>query len=202
MNREELSELHYITPIANLASIMRRGILSNRRATKLQHQSVAKQEVQDLRAKVHVPGGRALHEYANLYICARNPMLYKRRSEHQSLCVLRVHTSVLDLPGVIITDQNAASDYRRFMAEPAGLAMIDRDMVFAEYWTHPDDQIAEWRHKSIKCAEVLVPDSVDQAYIIGAYVSCWWGQFDLKKEAPDLQVTVNEHLFFQRTGGT
>ena len=77
MNREDLSELHYISPIANLVSIMQRGILSNRRAAKLQHQSVAKQEVQDLRAKVRVPGGRALHEYANLYICARNPMLYK-----------------------------------------------------------------------------------------------------------------------------
>ncbi len=201
MNRDELSELHYITPIANIASIMQWGILSNRRVTKLQHQSVAKQEVQDLRAKVHVPGGRALHEYANLYICARNPMLYKRRSEHQSLCVLRVHTSVLDLPGVIITDQNAASDYRRFVAAPAGLAMIDRELVFADDWTHPNDQRAYYRHRSVKCAEVLVPDSVDPTYIFGAYVSCWWGQFDLIKEALGLQVTVNKHLFFQRTGG-
>lgn len=197
MNREDLSELHYITPIANLASIMQRGILSNRHAAKLQHQSVAKQEVQDLRAKVRVPGGRALHEYANLYICARNPMLYKRQSVHQSLCVLRIDASVLDLPGVIITDQNAASDYRRFLPSPAGLSMIDRDMVFAEYWTHPDDQIAEWRHKSIKCAEVLVPDSVDPTYIIGAYVSNAGSSEALAQQAPGLQATINARLFFR-----
>ena len=125
MNRGDLSELHYITPIANIASIMQRGILSNRRVAKLQHQSVAKQEVQDLRAKVKVPGWRALHEYANLYICARNPMLYKRHAVHKSLCVLRIKPSVLDLPEVVITDQNAASDYRRFLPSP-GWAVADR----------------------------------------------------------------------------
>lgn len=197
MNRADLSELHYITPIANLTSILKHGILSNRRAAKLHHESVAKPEVQDIRAKVKVPGGRALHEYANLYICARNPMLYKRQDVHKSLCVLRVNTSVLDLAGVIITDQNAASDYRRFMAAPAGLSSIDEGMVFAEYWTHPDDQIAEWRHKSVKCAEVLVPDSVDPTYILGAYVSNAGSSEALAQQAPSLQVTINAHLFFR-----
>ena len=197
MNRGDLSELHYITPIANIASIMQRGILSNRRVAKLQHQSVAKQEVQDLRAKVKVPGWRALHEYANLYICARNPMLYKRHAVHKSLCVLRIKPSVLDLPEVVITDQNAASDYRRFLPSPAGLSLIDGDMVFAEYWTHPGDQIAEWCHKSVKCAEVLVPDSVDPTYIFGAYVSNAESSEALAEQAPGLQVTINAHLFFR-----
>lgn len=197
MNRDDLSELHYITPIANLTSIMRHGILSNRRVANLQHESVAKAEVQDLRAKVRVPGGRELHEYANLYFCARNPMLYKRQSVHQSLCVLRIKTSVLDLPGVVITDQNAASDHRRFSPSPDGLSLIDREMVFAEYWTHPADQIAEWRHKSIKCAEVLVPDSVDPTYISGAYVSNAGSAEALAQQAPGLQVTINAHLFFR-----
>lgn len=197
MNRDELSELHYITPIANLASIMQRGILSNRRVAKFPHQSVAKPEVQDLRAKVCVPGGRALHEYANLYICARNPMLYKRQDVHKSLCVLRIKTSVLDLPGVVITDQNAASDYRRFLPSPTGLSLIDRNMVFAEYWTHPGDYITEWRHKSVKCAEVLVPNLVDPTYIFGAYVSNAESSEALAQQAPGLQVTINAHLFFQ-----
>lgn len=197
MNRDDLSELHYITPIANLASIMRHGILSNRRVANLQHESVAKAEVQDLRAKVHVPGGRALHEYANLYFCARNPMLYKRKGVHKSLCVLRIKTMVLDLSGVVITDQNAASGYRRFHPSPAGLSMIDRDLVFAEYWTHPGDLIAEWRHKSVKCAEVLVPDSVDPTYISGAYVSNAGSSEALAQQAPGLQVTINAPLFFR-----
>jgi hypothetical protein len=29
-----------------------------------------------------------------------------------------------------------------------GLDLIDRSVVFATYWTHPGDEITEWRHKS------------------------------------------------------
>lgn len=197
MNRSDLKELHYITPIANIASILRLGILSHRRAARMAHASVAKQEVQDLRARVRVPGGRPLHEYANLYICARNPMLYKRLGVHQDLCVLSVNPAVLDLPNGVITDQNAASGYRRFSPAPGGLAIVDHAQVFAEYWTHPDDSIAERRHKSVKCAEVLVPDSVDPAYIMGAYVSNAETLRSLAQQAPGLQVAVNAHLFFR-----
>lgn len=197
MNRADLEELHYITPIANIASIRQLGILSHRRAARMAHASVAKQEVQDLRAKVRVPGGRPLHEYANLYICARNPMLYKRLGVHHELCVLSINPAVLDLANVVITDQNAASDHRRFSPAPDGLSIVDHAQVFAEYWTHPGDRIAEWRHKSVKCAEVLVPDSVDPAYIMGAYVSNAETLRSLAQQAPGLQVAVNAHLFFR-----
>ncbi len=71
MERHELQDLHYITPIGNVPSILQQGILSHAGASRLQHQSVAMQEMQDRRARVRVPGGRPLHEYANLYICAR-----------------------------------------------------------------------------------------------------------------------------------
>lgn len=197
MNRDDLNELHYITPIVNIGSILEHGILSNRRVAKLQHQSVAKQEVQNLRAMVRLPGGHALHEYANLYVCARNPMLYKRQGVHRSLCVLKISTSVLDRPGVIITDQNAASGYRRFSPAPGGLSIVNQERVFAEYWTHPENPIDEWRHKSEKCAEVLVPDSVDPSYIFGAYVSNAGTSASLTQQAPGLQVIVNTHLFFR-----
>lgn len=70
-------------------------------------------------------------------------MMAKRRAEHERLGVLRVRTEVIDLPGVVITDQNAASNYARFGAAPAALSRVDRDWAFAEFWKHPDDQIAE-----------------------------------------------------------
>ena len=41
MKREDLSELHYITPIANVPSILRWGILSHQGVAQLPHQSVA-----------------------------------------------------------------------------------------------------------------------------------------------------------------
>ena len=123
MNRNDLLELHYITEISNVASIMAYGILSHKRAGRVKHNSVAMEEIQDRKA---VPGGRPLHEYVNLYICARNPMLYKLRSKHAELCVLRINTDVLDLPGVVITDGNASSDYASFRAAPQGLKIVDQ----------------------------------------------------------------------------
>ena len=132
MRREELDELHYLTPIANVPSILKHGILSHKRVSKLSHQSVAMPEIQERRRKVIVPSARPLHEYVNLYICARNPMLYKRRTEHQTLCILCISPQVLDIPGAVIADRNASSDYVRFDAAPRGLARINRDLVFAE----------------------------------------------------------------------
>ncbi len=60
MRREELEELHYITPIANVPSILTHGILSHVRVRKLPHQSVAMPEIQDRRRKVRVPNARPL----------------------------------------------------------------------------------------------------------------------------------------------
>jgi len=102
----------------------------------------------------------------------------------------------VDLPGVIVTDQNAASGHARFVAAPAGLLIVDKDMVYAEYWNHPDDQIASWRHKSVKCAEVLVPNRVDQNLIVGAYVSCEPARATLAAFAPQLPIQVDAHFFF------
>jgi len=197
VTRDELIELHYITPIANVASVLRHGILSHRRARRFAPQSIAMQVVQDRRAGVRVPGGRMLHEYANLYVCARNPMLFKRRADHERICVLRVSPAVLDLPDVVVTDQNAASGYCRFEPAPVGLRIIDRERTFAEYWTHPDNQIAEWRHKAVKCAEVLVPDLVAPPHILGAYVSGEVGERALRALQPPWEVAVDAHLFFR-----
>ncbi len=199
MRREELSELHYITPIGNLPSIFREGILSHRLAKKVSHASVAMEVIQEKRKKVQVPGGRPLHEYVNLYLCARNPMMFKIVSERSAveICVLRVSAAVVDLPNVVVADQNASSNHVRFAAAPGGLQLVDRALVFAEYWTHPDDQIAVWRHKSIKCAEVLVPDRVAPEHIEGAYVSCEDARREVSRHIPELVVTVNAHLFFR-----
>ena len=64
------------------------------------HVSIAMPEVQAIRAAVRVPDGsklgRPLHTYANLYFDARNPMMYVRKHEHESTCVLCVDPAVLD----------------------------------------------------------------------------------------------------------
>ena len=193
MEPDELRELHYITPTCNLRSILQHGILSNARAARLQHASVAMQTVQDRRTRVTVPGGRPLHEYANLYICARNPMLYLRRL--QDVCVIAVTTAVLDVPGVVITDSNASSEYVRFAAAPEGLRIVDRSRTFAEYWTD-NDLIEQWRKKAAKCAEVLVPERVEPRFLAGIHVSSDEAREAVAGLDTGLPVTVDRHLFF------
>jgi hypothetical protein len=154
-------------------------------------------EMQERREKVVVPGARPLHEYVNLYICARNKMLFKIKGKHAELCVLRISTDVFDLPGVVVTDQNASSKYVRFAPVDASLSRLDRELVFAEYWTHPDDPIEEWRHGSIKCAEVLIPDRVDSRFIQGGYVSGEASRSAVQSAAQGFPVTIDGHLFFR-----
>ena len=115
-------------PIANIPSVLVHGILSHEGATKLKHHSVAMQAIQDKRDVKSVPGGLRLHQYANLYFHARNPMLSARR--HEDVCVLRLSTEVLNLQGTVIADQNAASKYVRFYASKKW-GPLDFDDIYA-----------------------------------------------------------------------
>jgi hypothetical protein len=115
-------------PLINIPSVLKNGILSHERAAKLSHVSVAMAEIQERRDVKQVPGGQKLHQYANLYFHARNPMMYKRLGQAADLCVLRVSCDVLGLPGVVLCDQNASSDYVRFLS-PGQVSEIDMSMV-------------------------------------------------------------------------
>ena len=203
MTFEELEELHYITPIENMKSIVTRGLLSHEKMDKFSHKSVALDEVQKKRKKVVVPGCRPLHQYVNLYFHARNPMLFQikcRHSDmHKELCIVRISKDILNIPGVVITDRNASSDYVRFAPAPDGLKIIDKELVFARYWNHADP-IDKDRHTSIKCAEVLVLEKISIDFLLGAYVSGEESKQNLydiiKNINPDFEITVNADLFF------
>jgi ssDNA thymidine ADP-ribosyltransferase DarT-like protein len=198
VNVADLTELHYITPIANVPSILKFGILSNReiKRRRVKAVSVALSGVQERRESKVVPGAKPLHEYVNLYICARNPMMYLRRAQHEALCVLQISPAVLTLPGVVIADGNAASGPTAFWQSPSGLSKVDKDIVFAEWWTDPDPFVL-WENRRVKCAEVLVPDKLDAKLIAGAYVSCEAAEDELKALAPRLKINVDPHMFFR-----
>jgi ssDNA thymidine ADP-ribosyltransferase, DarT len=196
VKQSELRELHYIAPIRNVPSILRRGILCKRGSKRLRPVSVAMEEIQTIRANKVVPGGKPIHDYANVYLTARNPMLYRLSGRHPELCVLRVSTEILDLPGVVIADGNAASQYTAFRPSPSGLRNVDAELVFAEYWTD-EDQFTQWNKKRVKCAEALVPGRIEPKYILGAYVSCEEARLALSMACSDLEIIVNPHLFFR-----
>jgi ssDNA thymidine ADP-ribosyltransferase DarT-like protein len=77
LNREQLRELHYITAVENVPSMLQLGLLSHDRAKRVPHRSVAMESIQERRLMKRVPGGRHLHEYVNLYINGRNCMMSK-----------------------------------------------------------------------------------------------------------------------------
>lgn len=191
-----VTEPHCIMPIANVPSVMAHGILSHERAARLAHHSVAMAAIQDRRDRVQVPGGLRLHQYANLYFNARNPMLFKRLAHADGLCVLRVSRDVLDIAGVVLTDQNASSDYVRFLG-PTQLRLVPFHLVFADDWRHPGDQIAYFRHKAAMCAEVLVPGVVHPELITGAYVVDEAAAHALVATGFNGAVSINAHLFFR-----
>lgn len=189
-----------IMPMANIPSVMRHGILSNHRARSIEnHKSIALQEVQTRRDGVMVPGGKDLHSYANLYFDARNPMMYRRKAEAETLCVLVVSAEVMDLANVIVTDRNAASPYARFEPAAKGIEIIQFDKVYAVYWTN-DDPYAESEHKKIKCAEVLVPDCVPYELVRGAYVANDSAKKVLMNYGFEREVRVRPSAFFSSNG--
>src|SRR5947207_10433007 len=163
-----VTEFQCIMPLENIPSVLKLGILSNERAAKVPHYSVALEIVQERRDVKHVPGGLKLHQYANLYFHARNPMLFKRKETAATLCVLRVSTEVRHIEGVVFADRNASSDYARFL-HPTQESVLDYDAIFAMDWRHPN-QFEYFARKSKKCAEVLVPHRVDPRFLTGAYV--------------------------------
>lgn len=197
---QRVQELNCIMPIENLSSVLTHGILSHENASKIKHASVAMQEIQDKRDIKTVPNGLKLHQYANLYFFARNPMLYKRLGEASKLTVIRINKNILTTQNAVMSDQNAASDYASFYAYPIGLLKINFDFVFADWWDDEDPGTA-YRKKSTKCAEVLIPGVVPPAYITGFYALDTQTQSTIVKTLSDsgsnLPVTVNSHMFFR-----
>jgi hypothetical protein len=196
LKRANVKELHYITPIANMPSIMKKGILSHALSKNLPHKSLAMEEIQSKRKNKQIPGARKLHDYANLYFDAHNPMLSKRRDRNNQICVLSVDPSVLDLPNVIISDQNASSNYVRFYPVKAGLEALNKNIIYAPFWLHPDNQLEEWAHKSAKCAEVLVPDRIESKYILSAYVANEIALRAFHQLNIQLTVSIKSDIFF------
>jgi hypothetical protein len=153
MNRSQLTELHYITPLTNLPSILARGILCHDRAQHLEHESIAIEEVQSTRTGVRVPGGLPLHRYANLYFNARNTMMYKRKDKHRALGVLSIRLDVLDIDDTAVTDCNAAAVGWTDFGMPAEmLPKLSHEEIFSRSWLH-DDYFEYRRHTRRACAQ-------------------------------------------------
>jgi hypothetical protein len=191
-----VTEFQCIMPMANIPSVLESGILSYEGAARLPHKSVAMAEVQDKRDARHIPGGLLLHQYANLYFHARNPMMYKRKGEASQLCVLRVSLEVCQLEGVVLADRNAAGggSWVRFL-HPRDWRFLDFERIYARDW-RDTDQFAYYDKKRKKCAEVLVPHRVLPQFLTGAFVVNQAAAARLQALGFTLPISVDSDLFF------
>lgn len=201
MKREEIKELHYITHLDNVPTILQRGILSHQAGQRVPHKSVADEEVQSRRAARAIPGGLRLHQYANLYFNARNAMMYRITGQmgipREQLAVLRIADTVLDRSGVVITEINAAADVSPLWhTVREGLPMLDVATIYAHSWNHAD-LLEKQHHKQRMMAEALVPNRVPPGYIAGAYVVSEDVARVLSQSAPTMGVMVLPCMFFQ-----
>lgn len=104
-----LREFQNITLIANIPSILKHGIVSYVEAAKLPHFSVALEAVQISETRRRF---QAVWLFTNMQMFifhARNPMMSRRRNEAARLCVLKISTDILSIPGAVITDQNGVA---------------------------------------------------------------------------------------------
>lgn len=190
-----VTEFQCIMPLENIPSVLKHGILSNERAAKILHKSVAMQPVQDRRDEKQVIGGLKLHQYANLYFHARNPMMYSRKEQAADLCVLRVSTAVLELDGVVIADRNAAGGWARFL-DPSQWALLDFDRIYALDW-RDSDKFEYFDRKTKKCAEILVPHVVEPRFLTGAWAVDTATAKRLAELGFGLRIDIDPVLFFR-----
>jgi hypothetical protein len=185
-------------PIENIPSVMEYGILSNKLAESLPHVSVAMESVQQKRAEKKLPDGKVLHDCANVYFHARNPMMYKRRNESDNLCILQVSKEILKIDGVWISDGNAAASakYVKFCRPCEMDAYLNYEYIFAERWSDMPSFYGSPR-KHAKCAEVLVPERIPSEYITGAYVVNESCKQKLTNKGLQKPITIDANLFFK-----
>lgn len=191
-----VTEFHFITPIENLNSVFSRGILSHNTIGSFPHRDVSMSEVQCKRAAIQVPNGLTLHDYANVYFNARNPMMYKLKDNCDTLCVLKVSKQILSINGVVITDGNAGSGWSVFK-HPTEMNSLDFNVIFAQSWIHQDDKIATITHKRSMCAEVLVPRSIAPKYLNGIYVVNKNVEFKVKQQGFTGEIEIKPAIFFR-----
>jgi O-acetyl-ADP-ribose deacetylase (regulator of RNase III) len=167
----KIKSLYYITHIDNLPSIFKRGILSHERIEAENGQFIsmfkgktdAKNNISKRRKVKPQNGGKNLLGYVNLLFQPRNPMMYRAMFEtgEDKLAVLEIADTVLNEPGVIITDGNATDELTQFYPGIQGLKRLQQQgrIIQSEWW-----KISDGSKRKIM-AECLVPDQVKPEHI-------------------------------------
>ena len=195
MNCEELRELcsqygvtylMYMTHTDNIPNIIKEGLLSYNAvlAKGVLHTSIADPNIQRRRGRSNciVDGSVKqldIHDFVPMFIAKHTPMQYVITTSaptkgryaivrNEDLVFLLIDpTKVMQEPGMLIANGNAAANATKFFSTPFGLSEIDWDTIASpnEY-----PQCYDWEWKRCKSAEVLVPSCVPIEYFGGIAV--------------------------------
>ena len=156
----QIDEVYYLAPLANLDSILTKGILSHGEIERrgLQHLDISFQSVQRRRSDLD------LHDRVPFYFAPRTPMSSVLRDRNGELCLLVVDVTKLcrGAKEISFTDGNGASGNTRRYVQADELAdHLPLDAIRATYWT--DQAIADGRRR--RSAELLVVPEVSATAI-------------------------------------
>jgi len=195
-----IRELFYITHIGNLGSILEKGILSHQKIEdeRISYQAIYDEDIVSRRKDKKTPSGKNLWSFSNLYFNARNPMLFRviREKGIEDIALLGISYRVLSLPGIVITDGNAASDETSFLPNKESTVRRIFKQTQREYWNPYDGS------KRRIMAECLVPERIPPYLIRSIYVPSYASVRKLEEKSDPLKlgqrsIMCEPNTFFQ-----
>ena len=162
LRQRGLECFYYLAPPENVQSILEKGILTYTRVRALgivPRSSLANEGVQGARQSI-VVFNRSLHSYVPLYLVSSNPTLHDVAKRGLQRAYIRVRLEVVDKPGVVFADGNAASKRTNFYRDVPDISKLPWETLMGRR----RDASPNWKRQ--RCSEVLVPDIVEANFII------------------------------------
>ncbi len=204
-------EFYYITPVKNLDSILRFGILSNDEVNRrgLDFKRISKEDIVEKRRE------KGLTSYANLYVSSRNAMMYMVLKMGWKIVVLGISGDILKLRGVLVSVGNAANDNSiRVPPSEIDFTKFLRLVRSVRDWISGASSVPIWKvfkresayrkryygyymePKKFLQSEILVPRRVPKKYIKAIYVPVNDLLREINLASGKLSVSVEPDMFF------
>jgi O-acetyl-ADP-ribose deacetylase (regulator of RNase III) len=196
---EKKKQLFYITYIDNIASILRNGIMSHKiiEDDKIPYTKIYDSEIVTSRKLRKTPDDKSLWNYANVYLQARNPMLYRVLCEKNAseIAVIAIDRSIMSTLGSFFSAGNAASHLSDIVPiKDSGNAFKEvKSSVDSQWWKDEDGS------KRKIMAECLIPNQIPSEYLRTIYVSNDSNAEKVKRLVRGYKIPVipEPYLFFE-----
>lgn len=172
MTQPQIKNLYYITHINNIPSILENGILCHQQLldSQVEFTPIYDENIVNHRQQRSISNNNTLWNYANLYFQPRNPMMYRVVKEGyiKDIAIISIKPQVLEEPGVIITDGNAAHNQTQFYSLSDGQGKLKKNWkIIKNEWWDKDNTDGS---KRIIMSECLIPKKVIPTLIDSIFV--------------------------------